>query len=116
MFDSLAIAVPSVPAFLSAAADLTGPEGAGGFAGEPTAAPGTILALVLVLGVSAQWLAWRLKVPSILLLLLFGFLAGPVAKWATVSVFGLDQPYFLDVESVMPPTVLLAMVSLAVLM
>ena len=36
------------------------------------------LASVLVLGISAQWLAWRLKLPSILLLLLFGFLAGPV--------------------------------------
>jgi NhaP-type Na+/H+ or K+/H+ antiporter len=36
------------------------------------------IALILVLGVSAQWLAWRLRVPSILILLLFGFLAGPV--------------------------------------
>lgn len=33
---------------------------------------------VLVLGISAQWLAWRLQLPSILLLLLFGFAAGPV--------------------------------------
>ncbi|GIV61359.1 MAG: hypothetical protein KatS3mg044_0225 [Rhodothermaceae bacterium] len=33
---------------------------------------------VIVLGISAQWLAWRFKVPSILLLLIFGFLAGPV--------------------------------------
>jgi NhaP-type Na+/H+ or K+/H+ antiporter len=32
---------------------------------------------VLVLGVSAQWLAWRLRLPSILLLLAFGFAAGP---------------------------------------
>ncbi|MCA9971752.1 MAG: cation:proton antiporter [Anaerolineales bacterium] len=36
------------------------------------------LAAVIVLGVSAQWVAWRLKLPSILLLLLVGFLAGPV--------------------------------------
>lgn len=33
---------------------------------------------VVVLAVGAQWLAWRLKLPSILLLLLFGFLAGPI--------------------------------------
>ncbi|MDT8306574.1 MAG: sodium:proton antiporter [Anaerolineae bacterium] len=33
---------------------------------------------ILVLGVAAQWLGWRLRLPSILLLLLFGFLAGPV--------------------------------------
>ncbi|PSQ99594.1 MAG: sodium:proton exchanger [Bacteroidetes bacterium QS_9_68_14] len=37
------------------------------------------IALVIVLGVSAQWLAWRFQLPSILLLLTFGFVAGPVA-------------------------------------
>lgn len=39
------------------------------------------LVLILTLGVSAQWLAWRLKVPSILILLLFGFVAGPIGGW-----------------------------------
>ena len=42
------------------------------------------LAGILTLGIVAQWLAWRFVLPSILLLLLFGFLAGPV--------FGLMQP------------------------
>jgi NhaP-type Na+/H+ or K+/H+ antiporter len=36
------------------------------------------LAEIIILGISAQWLAWRLKLPSILFLLLFGFIAGPV--------------------------------------
>ncbi len=36
------------------------------------------LAIILILGVGAQWLAWRLRLPSILLLLIFGFVAGPV--------------------------------------
>lgn len=36
------------------------------------------VAAIIVLGVSAQWLAARLRLPSILLLLIFGFLAGPV--------------------------------------
>ncbi len=36
------------------------------------------LASIVVLGISAQWIAWRLQLPSILLLLLAGFLAGPV--------------------------------------
>lgn len=36
------------------------------------------IGLIVVLGVLAQWLAWRLKMPSILMLLLFGLLAGPV--------------------------------------
>lgn len=35
------------------------------------------IAALLVLGMAAQWIAWRLKLPSILLLLLFGFFAGP---------------------------------------
>jgi NhaP-type Na+/H+ or K+/H+ antiporter/Trk K+ transport system NAD-binding subunit len=35
------------------------------------------LALVAVLGIGAQWLAWRLGVPAILLLLGFGLVAGP---------------------------------------
>ncbi len=39
------------------------------------------LAAVLILGISAQWLSWRLGLPSILALLAAGFLAGPVAGW-----------------------------------
>jgi len=43
--------------------------------------PETILldvTTVVILGIGAQWLAWRFRLPSILLLLLAGFLAGPV--------------------------------------
>lgn len=36
--------------------------------------------VIALLGIGAQWLAWRLKVPSILLLLLAGFVAGPGMK------------------------------------
>jgi len=36
------------------------------------------LASIIVLGIVAQWMAWRLRLPAILLLLLGGFLAGPV--------------------------------------
>ena len=36
------------------------------------------VATVFVLGLGAQWLAWRFRLPSILLLLVFGFVAGPV--------------------------------------
>lgn len=35
------------------------------------------LTLVVLLGMAAQWLAWRLRLPSILLLLVFGFFSGP---------------------------------------
>ena len=43
--------------------------------------PETILldvTTVVILGIGAQWVAWRFRLPSILLLLLVGFLAGPV--------------------------------------
>lgn len=36
------------------------------------------LTAVIVFGTSAQWLSWKLRLPSILLLLASGFLAGPV--------------------------------------
>ncbi|MEM1329969.1 MAG: cation:proton antiporter [Planctomycetota bacterium] len=37
------------------------------------------LAVVLMLGVGAQWVAWRARIPSILILLLCGFLVGPIS-------------------------------------
>lgn len=39
------------------------------------------LALILVLGGLAQWLAWRSRIPSILLLLASGLIAGPALGW-----------------------------------
>lgn len=37
-----------------------------------------VIALVVMLGIAAQWLAARLRVPAILLLVVFGVVAGPV--------------------------------------
>ena len=36
------------------------------------------LAGIIIIGIAAQWFAWRLKLPSILLLMVFGLIAGPV--------------------------------------
>ncbi|PQJ35294.1 hypothetical protein BSZ35_12395 [Salinibacter sp. 10B] len=52
------------------------------------------VALILILGVGAQWLAWQTRLPSILLLLLAGFLAGPV--------FGIIDPTVLQGKWVYP--------------
>lgn len=52
------------------------------------------LAAVVVLGIGAQWLSWRLRQPSILLLLLLGFVAGPIT--------GLLDPDALLGELLMP--------------
>ncbi len=73
-----------------------------------------MLTAVIVLGVSAQWIAWRLRVPSILLLLAFGFLAGPIALWFTGDVLGMERPLFLNIDRVFETEVLLPLVSLAV--
>ncbi|MEE4377620.1 MAG: sodium:proton antiporter [Candidatus Competibacteraceae bacterium] len=39
-----------------------------------------LIALIGLLGISAQWLAWRLQVPAILFLLLIGLVAGPMTN------------------------------------
>lgn len=36
------------------------------------------LASIVIIGIGAQWLAWRLRLPSIMLLLIGGFVAGPL--------------------------------------
>lgn len=36
---------------------------------------------ILIFGILAQWLGWRLKVPAILPLLIVGFIIGPVLGW-----------------------------------
>ena len=40
---------------------------------------GLMLAGMLMIGFLAQWLAWRVKLPAILFLLLAGILLGPVS-------------------------------------
>ncbi len=63
--------------------------------------PGVYLAGIVALGVSAQWLAWRLRLPAIVLLLAFGFAIGQVA--------GPDQ-----IDEIIAPELLFAIVSLSV--
>ncbi|MEJ2634094.1 MAG: cation:proton antiporter [Calditrichia bacterium] len=47
------------------------------------------LAVIIVFGVVSQMIAWRLRLPSILLLLIAGFVAGPLTGWVHPDeVFG----------------------------
>lgn len=47
------------------------------------------ISIIFALGAVAQWIAWRFKLPSILILLIFGFLVGPVFGWLNPSaLFG----------------------------
>jgi len=61
---------------------------------------GIALVVVVVLGIGAEWLAWALHLPSVLVLLIVGLLAGPV--------FGLLDPAAVLGDS------LLSLVSVAV--
>ncbi|MCF8236282.1 MAG: cation:proton antiporter [Bacteroidales bacterium] len=49
---------------------------------------------IVLLGIMSQWVAWRLRFPSIFLLLIAGFVAGPVT--------GLIEPDLLMGEMLMP--------------
>ena len=60
------------------------------------------IASIIVIGIGAQWIAWRFSVPSILLLLLSGLIAGPVT--------GLIGPQFYETLG----DLLMPIVSLAV--
>ena len=58
---------------------------------EPTTSsldPLIAIAFVIAVGAGAQWLAWRVNVPSILTLLAAGFLIGPVFKLIQPTVGG----------------------------
>ncbi len=70
------------------------------------------LCIMLVLGSAAQWLGWRFRVPSILLLLAIGFIAGPLARQITPSLFG--RPISLNLNELLPSEALLGLVSLSV--
>ncbi|MGE0200168.1 MAG: cation:proton antiporter [Candidatus Melainabacteria bacterium] len=39
------------------------------------------LSLILLLGIGSQWVAWRTRLPTILILLFAGILSGPVLGW-----------------------------------
>jgi len=43
------------------------------------------VAIIATLGIGAQWLAWRIKLPAIILLIMAGLLAGPVTGWVSPS-------------------------------
>lgn len=48
-----------------------------------------VLAMIGVVAMACQWVAWRLRLPAILFLLLAGLVAGPVTGWLSPdAVFG----------------------------
>jgi NhaP-type Na+/H+ or K+/H+ antiporter len=72
------------------------------------------LAGIIVLGIVAQWVAWRLKLPAILPLILIGLLVGPIATLYTTDGSKLIEPIWNGTKGLFPGDGLYYFVSLAI--
>lgn len=72
------------------------------------------LAGIIVLGIAAQWLAWRLRLPAILPLIIFGLLVGPVSTLFTEDGQKLINPRFDGEYGLFPGDSLFFFVSLSI--
>lgn len=73
------------------------------------------LAGIIILGILAQWLAWRIRVPAILPLILTGLLVGPISTLFTADGEKLLDPiYNPDIGGLFPGESLFYFVSLAI--
>lgn len=72
------------------------------------------LAGIIILGIFAQWLAWRLKLPAILPLILIGLLVGPIATLYTDEGTKLIEPIWNGKNGLFPGDGLYYFVSLAI--
>ena len=72
------------------------------------------LAGIVILGIIAQWVAWRLKLPAILPLILIGLLVGPIATLYTEDGSKLIEPIWNGEKGLFPGDGLYYFVSLAI--
>jgi NhaP-type Na+/H+ or K+/H+ antiporter len=74
------------------------------------------IAGIIILGIFAQWIAWRTKVPAILPLIIFGLLVGPLSTLFTEDSSKLISPIFDTEEErgLFPGRSLFYFVSLAI--
>ncbi|CAM4147789.1 sodium:proton antiporter [Zobellia roscoffensis] len=72
------------------------------------------LAGIVILGILAQWFAWRLKLPAILPLILIGLLVGPIASLYMEDGQKLIQPIWNGEKGLFPGESLYYFVSLAI--
>lgn len=72
------------------------------------------LAGIIILGILAQWVAWRLKLPAILPLILIGLLVGPLSTLYTEDGFKLIEPIWNGDKGLFPGDSLYYFVSLAI--
>jgi NhaP-type Na+/H+ or K+/H+ antiporter len=72
------------------------------------------LAGIIILGIVAQWVAWRLKLPAILPLILIGLLVGPIATLYTADGEKIIEPIWNGSKGLFPGESLYYFVSLAI--
>ncbi|MBT8314416.1 MAG: cation:proton antiporter [Maribacter sp.] len=72
------------------------------------------LAGIVILGIIAQWVAWRFKIPAILPLILIGLLVGPLATLYTENGEKLIEPIWNGQKGLFPGEGLYYFVSLAI--
>jgi NhaP-type Na+/H+ or K+/H+ antiporter len=72
------------------------------------------LAGIVILGILAQWVAWRLKLPAILPLILIGLTAGPMSTLITEDGSKWIEPVWNGTKGLFPGDSLYNFVSLAI--
>lgn len=72
------------------------------------------LAGIIILGILAQWFAWKFKIPAILPLILVGLAVGPVATLFTADGAKLIEPIWNGESGLFPGESLFYFVSLAI--
>ena len=73
------------------------------------------LAGIIILGILAQWVAWKLKIPAILPLILIGLLVGPIAaEFLSEDKTKWIEPIWNGTEGLFPGESLFYFVSLAI--
>ncbi|MGJ8682979.1 MAG: cation:proton antiporter [Nonlabens sp.] len=72
------------------------------------------LAGIIILGILAQWMAWRFKIPAILPLIIIGLLVGPLATLYTEDAAKLIEPMWNGEKGLFPGDSLFYFVSLAI--
>lgn len=72
------------------------------------------LAGIIILGIVAQWFAWRLKLPAILPLILIGLFVGPIATLITEDGSKWIQPVWTGTHGLFPGERLYNFVSLSI--
>lgn len=72
------------------------------------------LAGIIILGILAQWFAWKFKLPAILPLILIGLLVGPIATLISADETSYIQPIWDGTRGLFPGENLFYFVSLAI--